>query len=142
MPWGRVSRLRVNAAFICGLQVGVPFRLDLGEAYFNKSRSLEMLVPLSGEQHCDTGAAPCMDPNRYRSSRCKHYGTKVDLSAKPFWHLAKRPILANQEPSRPLARNVPMTELMTSHLQYKRRCASELGALNHQSSRPKDREDG
>ena len=48
MPWGRVSRLRMNAAFICGLQVGVPFRLDLGEAYFNKSRSLEMLVPLSG----------------------------------------------------------------------------------------------
>ena len=47
MPWGRVSCLRVNAAFICGLQVGVPFRLDLGEAYFNKSRSPEMLVPLS-----------------------------------------------------------------------------------------------
>ena len=38
----------VNAAFVCGLQVGVPFRLDLEEAYFNKSRSLEMLVPLSG----------------------------------------------------------------------------------------------
>ena len=42
-----MSRLRVNAAFICGLQVGVPFRLDLGEAYFNKSRSPEMLGPLS-----------------------------------------------------------------------------------------------
>ena len=38
----------VNAAFICGLQVRVPFRLDLEEAYFNKSRSLETLVPLSG----------------------------------------------------------------------------------------------
>ena len=36
----------VNAAFVCGLQVGVPFRLDLEEAYFNKSRSLEMLVSL------------------------------------------------------------------------------------------------
>ena len=47
MPWGRVSRLRVNAAFICGLQVGVPFRLDLGEAYFNKSQSPETLGPLS-----------------------------------------------------------------------------------------------
>ena len=46
MPWGRVSHLRVNAAFICGLQVGVPVRLDLGEAYFNKSRSPEMLLPL------------------------------------------------------------------------------------------------
>ena len=43
-----MSRLRVNAAFICGLQVGVPFRLDLGEAYFNKSQSLEMLVPFRG----------------------------------------------------------------------------------------------
>ena len=67
---------------------------------------------------------------------------KVDLSAKPSWHLAKRPVIANQEPSCPLAQNVPMTELMTSHLQYKRRHASELGALNHQSSRPKDHEDG
>ena len=38
----------VNAIFVCGLQVGVPFRLDLEEAYFNKSRSLEMLIPLSG----------------------------------------------------------------------------------------------
>ena len=38
----------VNAAFVCGLQVGVPFRLDLEEAYFNKSRSLEILVPLCG----------------------------------------------------------------------------------------------
>ena len=25
----------VNAAFVCGLQVGAPFRLDLEEAYFN-----------------------------------------------------------------------------------------------------------
>ena len=47
-PWGRVSRLCMNAAFICGLQVRVSFRLDLGEAYFNKSWSPEMLVPLSG----------------------------------------------------------------------------------------------
>ena len=40
----------MNAAFVCGQQVGVsPFRLDLEEAYFNKSRSLEMLVSLSGE---------------------------------------------------------------------------------------------
>ena len=130
----------MNAAFICGLQVGVPFRLDPGEAYFNKSQSPEMLVPLSGGQHCDTGAVPCTDPNRYRSSNCKHYGMKVDLSAKPFWHLAKRPIPANQELSHPLAQNVPTTELMTSPFQYKRRRASELGALNHQSSRPKDRE--
>ena len=42
-----MSRLGVNIAFICGLQVEVPFRLDLGEAYFNKSRSPEKLVPLS-----------------------------------------------------------------------------------------------
>ena len=98
--------------------------------------------PFQWEQHCDTGAAPCTDPNRYRSSRCEHYRMKVDLSAKPFWHLAKRPIAANQEPSCPLAGNVPMTELMTSCLQYKRRCTSELRALNHRSSRPKDREDG
>ena len=67
---------------------------------------------------------------------------KVDLSAKPFWHLAKRSIIANQECSCPLAQNVPMTELMTSRLQYKRRHASELGALNHRFSRPKDCEDG
>ena len=38
----------VNAVFVCGLQVGVPFRLDLEEAYLNKSQSLETLVPLSG----------------------------------------------------------------------------------------------
>ena len=74
MPWGSMSHLCVNAAFICGLQVRVPFRLDLGEAYFNKSRSPEMLVPLQWEQHCDTGAAPCTDPNRYRSSHCECYG--------------------------------------------------------------------
>ena len=42
-----MSRLCVNAAFICGLQVGVPLRLDLREAYFNKSRSPETLGPLS-----------------------------------------------------------------------------------------------
>ena len=67
---------------------------------------------------------------------------KVGLSAKPFWHLAKRPVVTNQKPSHPSAWNIPMTELMTSRLQYKRRRASELGALNHLSSRPKDREDG
>ena len=48
-PWGRVSCLRVNTAFICGLQVGVPFRLDLGEAYFNKkSVSRDTATPFSG----------------------------------------------------------------------------------------------
>ena len=50
--------------------------------------------------------------------------------------------MTNQKLSRPSAQNVPMTELMTSHLQNKRRHASELGALNHLSSRPKDCEDG
>ena len=67
---------------------------------------------------------------------------KVGLSTTPFWHFAKRAIAANQEPSCPSAQNVPTTEPMTSRLQYKRRHASELGALNHLSSRPKDREDG
>ena len=67
---------------------------------------------------------------------------KVGLSAKPFWYIAKRSVMTNQKASRPSAQNVPTTELMTSRLQYKRRHASELGALNHQSSRPKDREDG
>ena len=106
-----------------------PFRLDFEEAHFNISRSPEMLVPLSGGWHCDTGAAPCLDPNGYRSSHCEPYRTKVGLSAKPFWHIAKRPITTNQKPLRPSARNVPVTELMTSRLQHKRRCASELGAL-------------
>ena len=105
-----------------------------------KGNSFPSWDPFQWEQHCDTGAAPRTHPNGYRSSRCEHYGMKVDLSAKPFWHLAKRPVAANQEPSCPLAQNVPTTELMTSRLQYKRRRASELGALNHQSSRPKDRE--
>ena len=63
MTWGRVSFPCVNAAFVCGLQVRAPFRLDLEEAYFNISQSLEMLVPLSG------GIAL-----RYRS--CAWHGSK------------------------------------------------------------------
>ena len=44
-----MSRLRVNAAFICDLQVGVPFRLDLEEAYFNKkSVSRDASTPFRG----------------------------------------------------------------------------------------------
>ena len=47
MPWGRVSRLRMNTAFICGLQVGVPFRLDLGESV-GRSVSRDTGTPFSG----------------------------------------------------------------------------------------------
>ena len=141
-PGGECHAMRECRLCLWTASRSSPFRLDFEEAYFNKRRSLEMLVPLSGEWHCNTRAVPCTDPNGYRSSRCEPYGTKVGLSAKPFWHLAKRAITANQKPSRPSARNVPMTELMMSRLQYKRRRASELGALNHLSSRPKDREDG
>ena len=118
---------------------GSPFRLDFEEAYFNISWSPEMLVPLSGGMALQYRNHACPDPNRYRSNRCEPYGTKVGLSAKPFWHIA---IMTNRKPSRPSAQNVPVTELMTSRLQYKRRRASELGALNYLSSRPKDREDG
>ena len=42
-----MSHLLVNAAFICGLQVGVPFRLDLEEAYF-KLVSRDASTPFRG----------------------------------------------------------------------------------------------
>ena len=77
-----MSRLCVNAAFICELQVGTPFRLTLRRPIFIKIGLQSRCYPFLGEQHYDTGAAPKADPNGYRSSRCEHYGMKVGLSAK------------------------------------------------------------
>ena len=115
-PGGECHAMRECRLCLWTASQSSPFRLDFDEAYFNISRSPEMLVPLSGEWHCDTGAVPCLDPNGYRSNCCEPYRTKVGLSAKLFWHIAKRSVMTNQKPSRPSARNVPMTELMTSRL--------------------------